>query len=114
MMTAQLCEPGTGSSSASAGLFAAAERELAAFLSAINQVYGPQCVAMATERWMQALNEVRFPHSASKKCFRKVTVSAVASLCHGRGRTVCEAQGPAQRRSANEIGESSRLDFYCC
>ena len=83
MMTLeQHFEPKTVSCSANTSLFTEAERELAAFLSAVTEVHGPQCVTKATEHWMRALEDIYLPSLGSKECFRRVTFAAVASLCH--------------------------------
>jgi hypothetical protein len=101
MTSAPLCEPETSPCSAGADLFAEAERELAAFMSAVIQVYGPQYAAKAAEHWMRALYDAHFPNVASKKCFRSVTVSAIASLCQCGTMQVCDEQ----RQSRGEAPE---------
>ena len=65
-----------------AGVFAEAEKELSAFLSAVTAVHGQQCVTTAAKHWMLALEEVCPPSFASGGCFRKVTFAAAASLIH--------------------------------
>jgi hypothetical protein len=63
-------------------LLTEAEKEFTAFLFAVTEVHGPQCVSNAAEHWIQALNAASLPYPASKECFRSVTFSAVVSLCN--------------------------------
>jgi hypothetical protein len=65
-----------------AGLITEAEKELSAFLSAVNAIQGSQFVNRAARQWMGALEDASLPTFASKNCFRKVTLAAAASLSH--------------------------------
>jgi hypothetical protein len=64
----------------SAGLFAEAEKELAAFLSAVTAVHGQQHALAAAKHWMRALEDVCPPAFPSRECFRKVTLAAAVSF----------------------------------
>ncbi|MGA2349665.1 MAG: hypothetical protein ABSF70_04455 [Terracidiphilus sp.] len=72
-----------------AGLFAEAERELSAFLSAVIAVHGPQCVMKAAKHWIEALDDVCPSASASRECFRKVSVAAAVSLKTTTAARIC-------------------------
>jgi hypothetical protein len=111
MTSAPLCEQETSPCSAGTDLFAEAEKELTAFVSAVIQVYGPQYATKAAEHWMQVLDDAHFPNVASKKCFRTVTVSAFASLCQCGAIQVCEEQRQLWRKSAKETGGSGHTDL---
>jgi hypothetical protein len=63
-------------------LITEAEKELTAYLSAVKEVLGPESVNMAAERWLQALDEMCFSNLATKEPYRRVTYSAVSTLCH--------------------------------
>jgi len=65
-----------------ASLFAEAEKELSAFLAAVAQVHGPHHVTAAAKHWIYALDDAHLTDAASEECFRRVTYSAVVSLCH--------------------------------
>jgi hypothetical protein len=67
---------------ATAGLLTEAERELAAFLSAVTAVHGQQYAMTAAKHWMRALEDVCPPAFPSNECFRKVTLAAAVSLCN--------------------------------
>jgi hypothetical protein len=61
-------------------LFSEAERELTAFLSAVKVISGPYQVTDAARQWLQVLDDVNLPNEPSEECFRKVTLTEVASL----------------------------------
>jgi hypothetical protein len=103
MSTEQLIGMKTDPCHPDAGLFRDAERELSAFLSAVTEVHGPQCVSTAASHWMRALDDVCLSNSASGECFRKVTLAAAVSLSHIK--TYVNAKQNAQRRVAHEAGE---------
>ncbi len=58
-----------------------AERELTAYLIAVKEVHGPHSVNMAAEHWMQALDEICLSNLNPKESFRRVTFSAISTLC---------------------------------
>ena len=63
-------------------LITEAEKELTAYMFAVKEVLGPESVNMAAERWMQALDEMCFSNLTTKEPYRRVTYSAVSTLCH--------------------------------
>lgn len=65
-----------------ADLMIAAERELAAFLSAVTELYGIEQAKMAAEVWLEELEMMnRLPGRASLD-WRNVSVASVASLAN--------------------------------
>jgi 3-dehydroquinate dehydratase len=65
-----------------ADLVTEAEREMTAYLIAVKEIHGPHSVNIAAEHWIQALNEICLSNLKSKESFRRVTFSAVSTLCH--------------------------------
>ena len=57
-----------------------AERELAAFYSAVLNMYGLEEAQKAAEDWMEALTMMDWSAEASPSCWRLVTKSAIARL----------------------------------
>lgn len=82
MNALQEVEPQSVPSSTCVDMVTEAERELTAYLFAVKEVLGPESVNMAAERWMQALDEICFSNLAAKEPYRRVTYSAVYTLCH--------------------------------
>ena len=97
-----------------AGVFAEAEKELSAFLTAVTAVHGEECVTTAAKHWMLALEQVCPPAFASKECFRKVTLSAAVSLSRRwpsmtAGESfVADRHSALNRRRRNSIIDTSR------
>jgi hypothetical protein len=58
------------------------ERELIACLTAVKEVHGPHSVKMAAEHWIEALDEIFLSNMNPNVSFRRVTFSAVSTLCH--------------------------------
>jgi hypothetical protein len=67
-----------------------AEREMSAFLSAVTEVHGQQCVTTAADHWIRAFEEVCPPTFASRECFRKVTLAAIVSFNHRLKKKIVE------------------------
>jgi hypothetical protein len=81
MSTMEQCFiPVTDPCVANAGLFLEAEKELAAFLSAVTQIHGAKYVSAAAKHWIQSLDKVYVPSLVSKECFRKVTIETAAAI----------------------------------
>jgi len=59
-----------------------AEKELAAFLSAVSAVRGEQHVNTAAEHWMQALEDGCLPSFVTRGCFHTVSLAAAVSMSH--------------------------------
>lgn len=80
MMVEERAVPNADPCHPDSSLFAEAERELSAFLSAIETVRGRQCVTAAARQWISALEDLCPSAFASKECFRKVSMAAAVSL----------------------------------
>lgn len=57
-----------------------AERELAAFLSAVTELYGAEQAEMAAEVWLDELEMIDILPGPASRDWRKVTVAALARL----------------------------------
>ena len=57
-----------------------AERELAAFLSAVTELYGTEPAEMAAEVWLDELEMMNSLPGPVSRDWRKVTVAALARL----------------------------------
>jgi hypothetical protein len=68
-----------------AQLVASAERELSAFLSAVDQVFDAGEGRRAAKNWLKELELMNWPGRASAIDWRKVTIAAAARLV-GRGK----------------------------
>ena len=82
MIALQEVEQQSSPSLSCVDLLTEAERELTSYLFAVKEVLGPESVNMAAERWMQALDDISFSNLAAKEPYRRVTYSAVSTLCH--------------------------------
>lgn len=63
-------------------LFIMAERELAAFLCAVTESYGPQQAALSAEDWLAELECLDAQFGLTELDWRRVTVAAAARLAH--------------------------------
>jgi hypothetical protein len=63
-----------------AQLLASAERELSAFVTAVNQLYDTEQGRKAAKIWMKELERTDCPRGASVIDWRKVTIAAAARL----------------------------------
>ena len=82
MIALQEVEQQSSPSLSCVDLLTEAERELTSYLFAVKEVLGPESVNMAAERWMQALDDICISNLAAKEPYRRVTYSAVSTLCH--------------------------------
>ena len=65
---------------------ASAERELSAFVMAVNQLFGAGQGRKAAKNWIEELVRTDWPSGASVIDWRKVTIAAAARLVrHGKG-----------------------------
>ena len=71
-----------------AKLLASAERELSAFVAAVNQLFGAEQGQKAAKNWIEELERADWPSGASVINWRKVTIAAAATLVRrGKGQT---------------------------
>lgn len=75
-------KPQSAPCSTYADLVTEAERELTAYLTAVKEIHGLHSVNIAAEHWIQALDEICLSNLNPKESFRRVTFSAVSTLCH--------------------------------
>jgi hypothetical protein len=66
-----------------AHLLASAERELAAFFTAINELFDSEQARRAAEDWIEELAGMDEPFESPVTDFRKVTIAAAAKLARG-------------------------------
>lgn len=65
-----------------AELMITAERELAAFLSAVTKLYGTEQAELAAEVWLEELEMTNRLHGPAIQDWRKVSVASVARLAN--------------------------------
>ena len=63
-----------------AQLVASAERELCAFVTAVNQLFNAEQGRKAAENWIEELERTDWPSGASVIDWRKVTIAAAVTL----------------------------------
>jgi hypothetical protein len=63
-----------------AQLLASAERELSAFVAAVDQLFDAEQERMAAKNWIEELERTDWPSGASVIDWRKVTIAAAARL----------------------------------
>ena len=63
-----------------AQLLASAERELSAFVTAVNQLFDAEQGRKATKIWIEELERTDWPSGASAIDWREVTIAAAARL----------------------------------
>jgi hypothetical protein len=69
-----------------AQLLASAERELSAFVTAVNQLFDAEQGRKAAKDWLEELERTDWPSGASVIDWRKVTIAAAAGLVRrGKG-----------------------------
>lgn len=61
-------------------ILATAERELAAFISAVDKLFGPAVTPIAAEYWMEELNRVDWSLPRTDPNWRSITIAAAARL----------------------------------
>jgi hypothetical protein len=63
-----------------AQLIASAERELSAFITAVDNLFGTEQARQAAEDWMEELEQKDFPSGAPVIHWRPVTIAAACRL----------------------------------
>jgi hypothetical protein len=63
-----------------AQLLASAERELSAFVTAVNQLFDAEQGRKAAKSWIEQLERTDWPNGASAIDWREVTIAAAARL----------------------------------
>jgi hypothetical protein len=63
-------------------LLASAERELSAFFTAINEMFGAEKARRAAEEWIEELERTDWPNEALVIDWRRVTIAAAAKLAY--------------------------------
>ena len=63
-----------------ARLLASAERELSAFLAAVNALFDAELARRAADNWMEELERTDWPSDAPVIDWRRVTIAAAARL----------------------------------
>jgi signal transduction histidine kinase len=66
------------------GLLAMAEREIAAFVAAVDELFGPEATIPAAEYWMEELNKVDWSLDYVDPDWRHITIAAAARLSKAR------------------------------
>jgi hypothetical protein len=61
-------------------LLASAERELSAFITAVNNLFGVEQARQAGEDWMEELEQTDFSNAAPFIQWRRVTIAAASRL----------------------------------
>ena len=106
-----------------AQLLTSAERELSAFVTAVNQLFGAEQGRKAANNWVEELERTDWPSGASVIDWRKVTIAAAARLVRvvtvnsttakddihapsGRSRQSLGLQGGYRRNQISDPGSS--------
>ena len=63
-----------------ARLLASAERELSAFLAAVNELFDAELARQAADNWMEELERTDCPSDSPVIDWRRVTIAAAARL----------------------------------
>jgi hypothetical protein len=64
-------------------LLASAERELSAFVAAVNELFDAEQGQTAAQNWIEELERTDWPSKASVTDWRKVTIAAATRLARG-------------------------------
>jgi hypothetical protein len=59
-----------------------AERELAAFASAVSELYGQEQAILSSAEWLDELESLNWPAGPGASDFRRITAAASARLAH--------------------------------
>jgi len=65
-----------------AELITLAERELAAFASAVTELFGPEQASLSTAEWIDGLESLHWSASPVVSDFRRITTAASAKLAY--------------------------------
>jgi len=74
------CDQEAGRARSMAQLLASAERELSAFITAVNNLFGAELARQAGEDWLEELEQTDFPSAAPVLLWRRVTIAAASRL----------------------------------
>ena len=80
-----------------AQLLASAERELSAFITAVNELFGAEKARQAAENWIEELERTDWPSEAPVIDWRRVTIAAAARLARRN-------KGRLSRKSTQRTG----------
>jgi hypothetical protein len=61
-------------------LLASAERELSAFIAAVNELFDAELARQAADNWMEELEQTDWPSDAPVIDWRRVTIAAASRL----------------------------------
>ncbi len=61
-------------------LTGSADRELAAFAGAVDELFGPEQARQSVEDWMEKLESMEWPDGGATPDWRRLTIAAAASL----------------------------------
>ena len=67
-----------------ANLIILAERELAAFASAVKELFGPEQASLSSAEWIDELHSLNWPAGPAFSDFRRITVAASSRLAQRR------------------------------
>lgn len=65
-----------------ANLIILAERELAAFATAVRELFGPEQASVSAVEWLEELESLNWPARLGASDFRRITTAASARLAH--------------------------------
>lgn len=78
-----------------------AEKELAAFVAAVSELFGPEQSLEAAEDWIEELGLLEWPTGNARPDFRQVTIAAGSRLsqrlCYLDLAMACGAHEPANK-----------------
>ena len=77
-------------------LMITAERELASFARAVNDLFGPEQSRLAVQEWLEALESMDGPAGLEAFDFRRSTIAASGMLAH-RKPLGCRSSIPSAR-----------------
>lgn len=101
-----------------AQLLASAEREMSAFVIAVNQLFDAEQGLKAANNWIEELERSDWPSEASVIDWRKVTIAAAARLARGANLNSTKVRGEphspisdSRRLSGKQKPTTRRYDF---
>jgi hypothetical protein len=88
-----------------AQLLASDERELCAFVTAVNQLFDAEQGRKAAENWIEELERTDWPNGASVIDWRKVTIGAADRLV-GKSRGLCSQNAISKEQKMSTISNT--------
>jgi hypothetical protein len=67
------------------GVLSTAEMEMAAFVSAVNELFGSELAQRAAEYWLEMLDEADWSFNEQDHNWRAITIAAASRLTSGTG-----------------------------